>query len=144
MRDDRSSQETVTMRLLAILAMSMLCQIAWVSHATAADTRSRISPSTIVLTGNLGPIGEGRRNFLKWNCYSCHGMNGAGGMGPNIQSKQFSDVKQGMTFGGVAGMISFVQIATNTDMQNIAAYLASIGTPNEPTWVDWWVANPTK
>jgi cytochrome c551 len=139
----RADQETLEMRL-ALLASLVVCLAAGQSTARTAHAPSQAAQSSVVLTGDLGPVGEGRRNFLKWNCYGCHGMNAAGGMGPNIQGKGTADVLDAMRFGHDQGMPSFVQIATVADMNNVAAYLQSIGTPGEPTWVDWWVANPTK
>ncbi len=91
----------------------------------------------------LGPVGEGRRAWLKYNCYGCHGNNAAGGMGPNIQGAERGDVSEAM--GGddtEGGMRSFRGIATATDAANIAAYLQTIGTSREPKWLDWWNAVP--
>ena len=34
--------------------------------------------------------------------------------------------------------------ATATDINNIAAYLQSVGTSSEPVFNDWWVPVPTK
>ena len=34
---------------------------------------------------NLGPAGNGRRKWVQFGCYLCHGSNGAGQFGPNIQ-----------------------------------------------------------
>ena len=91
----------------------------------------------------LGPIGEGRRAWLKFNCYGCHGNNGAGGMGPNIQHAERGDVGEAMNGDAKeGGMRSFKGLATATDAANIAAYLATIGTAKEPTWLDWWKPVP--
>jgi hypothetical protein len=35
-------------------------------------------------------------------------------------------------------MPSFKGCVTTTDVKNITAYLRSIGTDKEPTWLDWW------
>ncbi len=88
--------------------------------------------------GTLNAAGEGRRDFLQWNCYSCHGMNGAGGMGPNIQHAESGDLSEAVMSGEEGGMPSFRKIVTSADVKNLQAYLASIGTKNEPLWVDWW------
>jgi cytochrome c551 len=85
------------------------------------------------------PITEGRRAWLKFNCYGCHGNTGRGGMGPNVQHADYFSVLAGMTGSSVsAGMRSFSGVATGTDAANIAAYLATIGTAVEPKWFDWW------
>jgi mono/diheme cytochrome c family protein len=92
----------------------------------------------------LNATGEGRRAFLKLNCYSCHGMNAAGGMGPNIQHAESGDLSEAVMSGAEGGMPSFRKYATSTDVKNLAAYLNSIGSKNEPTWVDWWDPIPGK
>lgn len=87
----------------------------------------------------LNPAGEGRRAWLKLNCYGCHGNNGAGGMGPNIQHAEAGDVTEAMNGdASEGGMRSFKGIYAKADPGNIAAYLATIGTKNEPKWLDWW------
>ena len=137
------------MRLIATMTVSGLAVLGWgvaLSNpaANAATAKSHAPRPSVVMSGNLGPVGEGRRNFLKWNCYGCHGMNAAGGIGPNIQTKGSPEVREAMRNGRPGGMPSFVQIAGVADMDNVAAYLASIGTPGEPKWVDWWIDVPPK
>jgi cytochrome c551 len=106
--------------------------------------------ATIALTLNpahaLDAVGEGRRAWLRFNCYGCHGGNGAGGMGPNIQHTEAGDVSSAM-WGDAkeGGMRSFRGTgATLQDASNIAKYLAVIGTPREPKWLQWWVPVPVK
>ncbi len=107
--------------------------------ALAAVTAAAALAPAAGHAATLSPIQEGRRAWLKYNCYGCHGANGAGGMGPNIQHQEAGDVSSAMNGDAKeGGMISFTGIATSTDAKNIAAYLGSIGTKNEPTWVDWW------
>lgn len=93
---------------------------------------------------SLGPVGDGRRVWLKLNCYSCHGGNAGGGMGPNVQHAESGDVSAAMLHGDAmeGGMRSFAKYATAADAKNVTAYLKSIGTKNEPTWLDWWNATP--
>jgi mono/diheme cytochrome c family protein len=90
----------------------------------------------------LNPAGEGRRLWLELNCYSCHGMNAAGGMGPNIQHSDGGDVREAVLQGEEGGMPSFKKYAKTKDINNLIAYLKTIGTKNEPVWVDWWNPNP--
>ena len=94
----------------------------------------------------LDAVGEGRRAWLKFNCYGCHGGNASGGMGPNIQHKEAGDISEAM-WGDAkeGGMRSFAGTGAATiDAYNIAAYLATIGTTREPKWLEWWNAIPTK
>ena len=92
---------------------------------------------------SLGPAGDGRRLYLELNCYLCHGDRGAGAFGPNIQGAGLSDVQEVVMQGDPeAGMPAFGKYVTATDIKNITAYLASIGSASEPMWFDWWVAHP--
>lgn len=92
----------------------------------------------------LTPAGEGRRAYLRYNCYGCHGMRGGGGMGPNIARGEAEDLGEAVMEGKGGGMPSYRGIVSSTDISNLSAYLSSIGTPNEPTFNDWWVLAPTK
>lgn len=101
-------------------------------------------PAAAQSLSKLSPAGEGRRVFLQYNCYSCHGMRAGGGMGPNIVHAEAGDLREVVMEGGEGGMPSYRNIATATDITNLIAYLSSIGTPNEPMFNDWWVPVPTK
>ncbi len=84
---------------------------------------------------------EGRKAWLKLNCYGCHGNNGGGGMGPNVRNKEAGDVSEAMNGGErEGGMRSYagLSIVGPNEATDIAAYLATIGKSTEPTWVDWW------
>ena len=115
------------MRIATLLALSILSAGVAASAAGAAT---------------LNATGEGRRAFLKLNCYGCHGMNASGGMGPNIQHAESGDLNEAVLQGEDAGMPSFSKYVTATDITNLKAYLASIGSAAEPKWVDWWNAYP--
>jgi len=98
-----------------------------------------VAAATLAPAAGSAGVVEGRRAWLKLNCYGCHGNNGAGGMGPNIQHAEAGDVSEAMNGDArEGGMRSFAGIAAATDAANIAAYLATIGTASEPKWVDWW------
>jgi cytochrome c551 len=125
--------QVVVATSVAAAAFSPACKAADVPPVGVGAAAARAQ------TANLGPIGEGRRAWLKFNCYGCHGNNAAGGMGPNVRQYQYGDVLAAMR-GDVSegGMRSFAKYTTATDAQNITAYLNSIGGRNEPTWLDWW------
>lgn len=130
------------MKLGKPLVALMLLALAVTAEARAG---SGASSRTILTTpGPLSAEGEGRRLFLKLNCYGCHGMRAGGAMGPNIQHKGTGSVTNALAYGSPTGMPSFIGYYTYTDMRNIAAYLASIGTPIEPKWVEWWVPRPVR
>ena len=92
----------------------------------------------------LPPAGEGRRAFLKFNCYGCHGMYAGGAMGPNIQHAEAGDISEAVHQGESGGMPAFGRKLTRQDVQNLGAYLRSIGTASEPKFMDWWVPYPPK
>ena len=115
------------MRIAKLVALSVL----WVGAA-----------ASVAGAATLNSVGEGRRVFLKLNCYGCHGDNASGGMGPNIQHAESGDLSEAVKEGEDAGMPSFSKYVTATDITNLHNYLNSIGTASEPKWVDWWNAYP--
>lgn len=102
-----------------------------------------VTPAAAAVVASTAEI-NGRRAYLKFNCYGCHGMGAAGGMGPNIVRAEAGDVSEAVMQGEEGGMPSYRRIATANDVTNLAAYLRSIGTAREPKFNDWWVATPTK
>ncbi len=99
-------------------------------------------PTAALGLPSLGPVGDGRRAYLANNCAGCHGGNGAGGMGPNVQNASAALVNTFISNGSPYGMISYAHCLTQTDANNMAAYFASVGTASEPTWSDWWNITP--
>lgn len=91
----------------------------------------------------LSPAGEGRRAWLKYNCYGCHGMRAAGGMGPDV-AHEGGEVSEAVREGEDEGMPAYGTLLNATELSNLRAYLQSIGTTAEPTFNDWWVPVPTK
>jgi cytochrome c551 len=128
---------TALLALAAPLAMADHKEANRISAEAAAALKA--SPGA-----TLPPEGEGRRLYLKLNCYGCHGIAGAGGMGPNIVHAEPGDVSEVLRQGEDEGMRSFRTYVSTVDITNIAAYLRSIGTASEPKWRDWWVPVPTK
>ncbi len=134
----------------------LLAQSAALMAAAAVATSAVAAPKTPVTTvpaptcystaslrlPSLGAVGDGRRAYLANNCAGCHGGNGAGGMGPNVQNANATLVNTFIANGSPYGMISYAQCLTQTDANNLAAYFATIGTTSEPTWSDWWDVTP--
>src|SRR5690348_15583577 len=77
-------------------------------------------------TGPLNAAGEGRRQFLKNNCYGCHGGRGGGGMGPNLRGGDV-DVEEAVQ--GLPGGMPAFRNLTETDINNLEAYIRSLRTP---------------
>lgn len=81
---------------------------------------------------------QGRRAYLRMNCYGCHGDYAQGGtMGPNVQGNG-GDVAEALN--GDGGMPSFASALCPNDATNLAAYLNSVKalqTSNVPQLLDW-------
>lgn len=88
----------------------------------------------------LSPAGEGRRAWLKYNCYGCHGMRAEGGMAENVQREGAGIAREGSE----EGMPSYKRYLTERDIKNLEAYLKSIGTAAEPTFTHWWEPIPSR
>lgn len=92
-------------------------------------------------SGSAASIIEGRKAWLRLNCYGCHGDNGGGARAPSVWRRSASEIRSAM-FGaqGASGMRPYFGVpgVKPTDFDDMAAYLRSIGLPSEPTWHDWW------
>jgi mono/diheme cytochrome c family protein len=140
----RTLTTRTTMWLAPVLAGTLL---ALSSAPVPAQTATPAPPRAGAVPppdAPLNRIGEGRRLFLKYNCYSCHGMRAEGGMGPNIAHREIDEVRSAVMFGREGGMRSFADFLDEKDVRRIAAYLKSIGTDKEPMFRDWWVDIPPK
>ena len=100
---------------------------------------------TATAAAALGPAEEGRRVFLRENCYGCHGGRSGGGMGPNLRSDRPDDdeVKEAVREGKRGGMPAFPNLSSE-DIKNLAAYFKTLRTRAEPTFTHWWEAVPTQ
>jgi len=141
------------MRPLDCTVCSLVALVSWSACAADAPSTAARGPAVsshallrapTAVAATLPPAGEGRRLYLALNCYGCHGMFATGAMGPNIVHAETGDLTEAVLEGEDAGMPSFRAYLTATDISNLAAYLQSIGGPNEPTFMDWWVAVPKK
>ena len=98
-----------------------------------------IAAPALSLSAYTGDPIEGRKTFLRNNCYSCHGDRAQGGMCPNLRNDppNESDVEKAVREGKETGMPPFPAL-TDQDIRNLAAYFESLGTANEPTFRHWW------
>jgi mono/diheme cytochrome c family protein len=94
------------------------------------------------LASALTPAQEGRRVYLRENCYGCHGGRAGGGMGPNLRSGA-DDVAEAVHRGESEGMPAYPKI-TSQEIVQLQAYFKSIRTPAEPTFTHWWEPTPTR
>jgi mono/diheme cytochrome c family protein len=134
--------------VLAIAIAGALGSLLTAGAALAADEAApALSPATasaLAAMPTLNSAGEGRRVFLKLNCYGCHGAFAGGGIGPNIVGASRGEVEFNVLNGNAGGMPSFAAYVDDTDITNIANYLEGIGTSQSPTFMDWWKAFPKK
>ena len=92
----------------------------------------------------LDAAGEGRRAYMRLNCYSCHSMGAHGGtMGPSLVGKA-DEVADAVPNGEDGGMPPFRNYLCTNDLANLKAYIQLLGTGSEPTFTDWWVDRPLR
>lgn len=122
------------------------------AHAQDTDTASTQESATAEepekinpFTGDSVAIAEGRKLYLKYNCYGCHGTMGGGGMGKAINDTGWAyggddaSVFKTITEGSQGGMPSFKQLAGDIeeeDIWKIIAYIRSFykGDPDAIVW----------
>jgi mono/diheme cytochrome c family protein len=94
--------------------------------------------------GNGSPI-EGRRIFVRENCYSCHGGFAGGNMCPSLREDRpdEDEVREVVRNGTRNGMPPFPEL-TELDIINLAAYFETLRRDNEPTFLHWWEPVPTQ
>ena len=88
---------------------------------------------------------EGRRIFVRENCYSCHGGLAGGAMCPSLREDRpdESDVRHAVEEGTENGMPRFPQLRER-DIVNLCAYFQSLRTQREPTFTHWWEPVPSQ
>ena len=88
---------------------------------------------------NGNPI-NGRKVYLRENCYICHGGRVGGGMCPSFRDdpRDQSDVEDAVFNGTSPGMPSYRGRITQQEIADIAAYFATLRSVREPTFTHWW------
>lgn len=93
-------------------------------------------------TGDEEAIAEGRKLYLKYNCYGCHGTQGGGGMGKPISDDQWvaggddASVFDVVYNGTTGGMPPFKDILTEDETWKVIAFVRSLykGDPAKVVW----------
>jgi len=93
-------------------------------------------------TGKAEAITEGQQLYKKFNCYGCHGMQGGGGMGPNLtdetwqagdgsDSSLLSQVRDGK-----GQMPPFKTLMNDDQAWKLIAFVRSLykGDPKKANW----------
>src|SRR5258705_6391913 len=102
-----------------------------------------VTGSSTVSADDNGNVINGRKVFLKANCYICHGGRGGGGMCPSLREDRPDDddvIREGTS----SGMPAFGRILTEREIEDVIAYIQSLRTSREPTFTHWWEAVPTQ
>jgi mono/diheme cytochrome c family protein len=88
---------------------------------------------------------EGRRIYMRENCYVCHGGFAGGGMCPSLRRDppDKSDVEKVVEEGTENGMPPFPHL-NEEDIENLCAYFQTLRTRREPTFTHWWEPIPTQ
>jgi len=136
--------------LIAMIALFALVLLATMSRPLRAVTVAAASSGYAEIAAGESvdddgsPI-EGRRIYMRENCYSCHGGFAGGGMCPSLRKDrpQVDDVREAVRNGKPQGMPPFPEL-TEVDIQNLCAYFQSLRTPREPTFTHWWEPVPTQ
>jgi len=115
-----------------------------ISITTSIPVTASIISALNCLPATLSAAEEGRRAYMRLNCYSCHGDKGAGGMGPNISGAESGDVQEAVISGAEGGMPAFKNYLCPNDISYLSAYLQVIGSKTAPTFKQWWIQNPTQ
>jgi mono/diheme cytochrome c family protein len=86
---------------------------------------------------------NGRKVFLKANCYICHGGRGGGGMCPSLREDRPDEVDV-IREGTSSGMPAFRNILTDREIADVIAYIQTLRTSREPTFTHWWETVPSQ
>lgn len=97
-----------------------------------------ITPVPNPLDGDRAALVEGRQLFVRYNCAGCHGGRAGGGMGPSLRDPDwlygsspdriFNSIAQGRGH----GMPAWGTRLPEKHIWELAAYIASLRTPDEP------------
>ena len=129
----------VRLRGFAAAAIAGVLMLATALMSSAHTGAAIDAASSSVSNHPTGDPIEGRKIFLRDNCYSCHGTRAGGGICPSLREDppNESDVEDAVEEGRENGMPPFPDL-TERDVENLAAYFESLGTADEPIFTHWW------
>jgi len=121
---------------VALVVMTVAHPVA----STAAAAGAAVAASPAADDDPPGSPINGRKVFLRENCYICHGGRGGGGMCPSLRDNRpdFDDVEEAVLNGTRTGMPSFRGRVTRQEIADLAAYLRTLRTTREPVFTHWW------
>ncbi len=106
--------------------------------SSTAEQPKKLNP----YTGDEEKIAQGRKLYLRWNCYGCHGTMGGGGIGRPLLDEEWiyggddASVLETIQGGRPGGMPTFKELVTEDEMWKIIAYVRSFyrGAPSKVAW----------
>jgi cytochrome c oxidase cbb3-type subunit 3 len=126
-------------------ATTALPDIAWVTSLPTGPLAGNVIDSARYTIhnpyqGDAAAIQEGQRLFIQMNCAYCHGFDGGGGMGPNLQGRSWrfggddADVFKTIFGGRGKGMPAWGVAITQDNIWKIVSYIRTLGAaPAGPT-----------
>jgi mono/diheme cytochrome c family protein len=141
--DEELEQSTNRVMMIGAGLMFVLAAIfplyRWIEPSSREESRE----------ANLASLADSGQNLWGFNCASCHGLNGEGGIGPALNSKQFlqaaSDSQiETITAVGVPGSqmsaysLDYAGPLTSEQIKAIRVFLRSWeeDAPDRPDWRD--------
>lgn len=88
--------------------------------------------------GDVRAAAEGRRLFIWYNCYGCHGGRAGGGMGPTLRDWHWiyggssADIYSSIAQGRAHGMPAWGTKLPSEQIWKLVAYIETLGTSSEP------------
>jgi len=136
LRTPHSALFSTSVLLFAALLILLFVTPAQTQNGTAAP--QKLNP----YTGKADAIAEGQQLYKKFNCYGCHGLQGGGGMGPNLtdetwQTGDGSDLNLlSQVRDGKGQMPPFKSMMTDDQAWKIIAFVRTLykGDPKKANW----------
>jgi mono/diheme cytochrome c family protein len=127
------------MRAVSLLAGLALVVLIVAKSAQPITASAAPDPNIAYTASSADGDGDrinGRKVFLRENCYGCHGGRAGGGMCPSLRDG--ADVEDVIFDGTRSGMPSFRGRVTDREVQDLQAYIDSLRSAQEPTFTHWW------
>ncbi len=138
-----------------LLAAGAACIGGCHSAATPLPAASGSRPAEVSAPGSAGvneglyqanpvandpvSITDGRRLFLWYNCYACHGPHGGGAIGPSLRDRRWrygdsdADIFASIAQGRPNGMPAWGNKIPEIQIWELVAYINSLDTSREPS-----------
>ncbi|HLV73286.1 MAG TPA: c-type cytochrome [Vulgatibacteraceae bacterium] len=130
--------------VVAVVGLSVAARPAAAQQQSGEEKEAASQPAAEAknpFTGQPEAIQAGRKLYMKWNCYGCHGTMGGGGMGPSLIDSEWryggedAKVFESIRNGRPNGMPAFTML-TDEETWQLIAYIRSLykGDPDKVVW----------